>query len=423
MYQSDIKHPSKTLEDKLQKLYTLNRDKAIDLSFRPPFLNLLEAFDNPQDNLPPTIHVAGTNGKGSIIATLKSIYEAAGYSVHAYTSPHLIRFNERIVLNGKPIDNKALEALIDEALQKNEERSITFFEITTAMAFAAFARTKADICLLEVGLGGRLDCTNIIQKPMATIINMIGLDHMDYLGDTYAQIAAEKAGIMKPQTPCIIGAQKHTDVFKVFESKAKEVDAQMVQSKSHLDQYDPPALKGKHQQDNMNTALTVIDLLQQQFPVTKDHVNTGLKSIIWPARMQYLPSKHFGFPETTKIWLDGGHNEDAGKAIGETLKSFKKDGEIAVILCMMKHKDPKNFVKQWIDHCDFLYLTQLPDEPASMTAQDLHKILDGISAIQAKTYQEALNEIKSKKPSHILITGSLYLAGHVLQDCEDIGHN
>lgn len=423
MYVSDIKHPNHNLEEKLQELYTLSRDKKIDLSFRPPFLELLKAFGNPQDKLPPVIHVAGTNGKGSIIATLKSVYEAAGYNVHAYTSPHLIRFNERIVLNGRRIDNQTLEALIDETLEKNQGRSVTFFEVTTAMAFAAFSRTPADICLLEVGLGGRLDCTNVIKNPAACIINTIGLDHTDYLGDTYTQIAAEKAGIMKPQIPCIIGSQNHNEVFKVFEEKAKNVECKLVHSKATLDRFDPPALKGEHQEGNINTALTTIDLLQQQFPVTKEQINKGLQSINWPARMQQLPSSAFHYDEKTKIWLDGGHNEDAGKAIAETLKTLKKDGPVSVILCMMKHKNPKGFVKQWLTHCNQLYVTQIPNEPASLSSHNLFEALDNPSAIQTNTYQEALNLAKADKPAHILITGSLYLAGHVLQDVEDMGHN
>ena len=423
MYQSDLKHPSKQLEEKLYKLFTLNRDKTIDLSFRPPFLNLLKAFGNPQDNLPPVIHVAGTNGKGSIIATLKSIYQAAGYSVHTYTSPHLIRFNERIVLNGKPIDNETLESLIDEALDKNGGAQCTFFEITTAIAFAAFARTPADICLLEVGMGGRLDCTNIIEKPLATIINTIGLDHTEFLGETIEAVAGEKAGIMKAQTPCIIGAQNHDSVYEVFESKAKQVGASLVQNGSSLDQYDPPALKGKHQEGNINAALTTIKTLQNKFSVSNDDINQGLLTTRWPARMQKLPSAAFGFDETTSIWLDGGHNQDAGNAIAAHLKTLKIDGKIAIILCMMKHKDPKSFTNTFINQCDELYATQIPYEPLSLTSQDLGKALDPINHKKANSYQDALKQLTLNPPSHILITGSLYLAGHVLQDLENSGHN
>lgn len=422
MYVSDLHHTNKSLEEKLYKLYTLNRDKTIDLSFRPPFLNLLEAFGNPQDKLPPTIHVAGTNGKGSIIATLKSIYEAAGYKVHTYTSPHLIRFNERIVLAGKPIDNATLESLIDEALDKNNGDSCTFFEITTAIAFAAFSRTPADICLLETGLGGRLDCTNIIKNPIATIINTIGLDHTEYLGDTYKSVASEKAGIMKAHSPCIIGAQNNDDVFEVFDSKAKEVGCTVTHLGSHLDKFEPPALKGKHQINNINTALTAIETLQKQFPVSINQINQGLKSINWPARMQQLPSNAFGHDENTKIWLDGGHNEDAGKAIADTLHELKKDGSVAVILCMMKHKEPQKFIQTFQNEYDKLYITELANEPFSFSAKELGTLLSDIPHTTTNTYKDALEQAKSINPAHILITGSLYLAGHVLQDLENIGH-
>lgn len=423
MYQSDLKHPSKELEAKLHKLYTLNRDKTVDLSFRPPFLNLLKELGSPQDHLPPVIHVAGTNGKGSIIATLKSIYEAAGYSVHAYTSPHLIRFNERIVLNGKPIDNESLESLIDESLDKNNGGSCTFFEITTALAFAAFARTPADICLLEVGMGGRLDCTNLVAKPVATIINTIGLDHTEWLGKTITEVAGEKAGIMKDQTPCIIGSQNHDAVNEVFESKAKEIGATLIQSGSLDYLYKNTALKGAHQKRNAQTALKTIEILQDTFPISIEHINQGLTSANWPARMQQLPSEALGFDDSTKIWLDGGHNEDAGNAIAETLKELKQDGPVIAILCMMNHKDPKAFTNTFIAHTDGLYATQLPNEPASLRADELSAALENIPHTQTNTYKEALEQAKTRNSAHILITGSLYLAGHVLQDLEDIGHN
>ena len=425
MYQSDLKHSSQTLEEKLQTLFYLNRDKTVDLSFRPPFLKLLEAFGNPQDNLPPVIHVAGTNGKGSIIATLKSIYEAAGYSVHTYTSPHLIRFNERIVLGGKPIDDETLENLIDEALDKNDGNSCTFFEITTAMAFAAFARTPADICLLEVGMGGRLDCTNIIKDPALTIINTIGLDHTEYLGETYKEAAGEKAGIIKDHTPCIIGAQNNDDVYEVFESKAKTHDAELVMSGAYLQDYDPPKLLGPHQIGNLNTALTAIKTLQDKFPVKDVHINQGLQTINWRARLQHLPSKAFDFNDNTKIWLDGGHNEDAAKAIAGHFETLKQEGPLDVILCMMKHKDPETFIKHIAPLANNLYVTEIEGEPFSMKANDLALIKGLEQAIQTPSYREALKDVqgKDKKPANILITGSLYLAGQVLQDIEKQGHN
>ena len=223
MYTSDLKHHDQTLEEKLHTLYTLNRDKKIDLSFRPPYLDLLRNFGNPHLNLPPMIHVAGTNGKGSIIAILRNILETAGYKVHAYTSPHLQTFNERIYLAGQNITDHHLENLIDEAITHNENQDVTFFEITTALAFAAFSQTPADVLLLEVGLGGRLDCTNVIKAPIISIINTVSYDHQEHLGETLPQIAAEKAGIIKQETPCILGPQNPdtTDVFAKIAAEKK----------------------------------------------------------------------------------------------------------------------------------------------------------------------------------------------------------
>ena len=420
MYASDLKHSSQTLEEKLQTLYTLSGKKnlALDL-FREPYIKLLEAFDNPHQNLPPIIHVAGTNGKGSIIATLRAIYEAAGLRVHTYTSPHLIRFNERITLAGKQIDDETLESLIDETLDKNAGRDATFFEATTAMAFAAFARTPADICLLEVGLGGRLDCTNIIENPALTIINTIGMDHMDFLGNTIQDIAAEKAGIMKPNTPCIIGHQNFQDANPVFEAKAQEVGAKLIQSNTNQPVNSSTSLLGKHQQGNIQTALTAIQTLQNQFPVSDEAIKQGLKSINWPARLQTLPAQKFNLPKSTKLYLDGGHNPDAGRAIATFLAT--QNQPIDLIFCMMKHKDPAAFLEPLLPYINSIICTQIPNEPHSLSTQELQTeiapICKDVHLSTSNTYTEALKSIQT--PKTILIAGSLYLAGEVLRDLEN----
>lgn len=421
MYQSDLKHPSKSLQDKLQTLYTLNREKTIDLSFRPPFLDLLKALGNPHLNLPPIIHVAGTNGKGSTIAMLRSIYETAGYKAHAYTSPHLIRFNERIVIAGQPIGNAALEELIDEALTLNEGRACTFFEITTAIAFAAFARNPADICLLEVGMGGRLDCTNVIEDPALTIITPIGLDHTEHLGDTIKAIAGEKAGIMKQSAPCVITPQRYAEATNTFEAIAKDKNINLLRpdTESLLD--DEIGLSGQHQIQNAQTALKAIETLQNQFPLSKQHIKGGLKRAYWPARFQTLDAQGFGLPAEKTIILDGGHNKDAATTIAAQLKDM--GGGVHLILCMMKHKDPAEFLTPLLPYLNALTLTQIPNEPASLSAEDLETALQDICAdvpvTNAPTYQDAL---KSSPADTILIAGSLYLAGHVLQDVENQGH-
>ncbi|MGH1397979.1 MAG: bifunctional folylpolyglutamate synthase/dihydrofolate synthase [Alphaproteobacteria bacterium] len=424
MYASDLKHSSQTLEEKLHKLYTLSGKKnlALDL-FREPYIELLNAFNNPHKTLPPTIHVAGTNGKGSIIATLRAIYEAAGLRVHTYTSPHLIRFNERIMLAGKQITDKALESLIDETLDKNAGRDATFFEATTAMAFAAFSRTTADICLLETGLGGRLDCTNIIESPALTIINTIGMDHMDYLGDTIEQITAEKAGIIKPNAPCIIGHQNFTQTHTVFENKAKEAGANLTYADTANELPYPTTLNGAHQKTNINTALTAIKTLQSQFPVPQHAIEKGLSSIHWPARLQPLPPNAYDLPETTEIWLDGGHNADAGHALAAFLK--QQSDKTDLILCMMAHKNPTEFLKPLLQHLNTITCTQIPNEPHSPSAQEIHDaiapICENIPLSTAENYRTALTQIQN--PNTILIAGSLYLAGEVLRDLEERGYH
>ena len=400
MYQSDLKHPTQTLEDKLQQLYTLNRNKKIDLSFRPPYLKLLEAFGNPHLNLPPVIHVAGTNGKGSIIAMLRACLEEAGYKVHAYTSPHLVRFNERIVLAGQEIEDNPLETLIDEALKLNDGGDLTFFEITTAMAFAAFARSPADICLLEVGMGGRLDCTNVIENPLLTIINAIGMDHSEHLGNTLIKIAGEKAGIMKQSIPCVVGHQPHEEVISVFEDKSAALNAPL----HPAEQTHKTALSGLHQKHNAAAALKALELIKDQFPVTPEQIETGLQNVDWPARLQEL---------SPGIFLDGGHNEDAGQALAKQAALWKKDGKpLSVILGMMQGKDAKSFLGPLLPLIDHLCVVNIEDEPQSQSAEDLLKIFPHATA--RSNYREALKQTK-KAQGRTLICGSLYLAGHVLK--------
>lgn len=420
MYQSDLKHQNPGLEDKLHQLYTLNRDKKIDLSFRPPYLELLEKFGEPHLNLSPVIHVAGTNGKGSVITMLRSILEAAGYSVHAYTSPHLIRFNERIVLNGKPIADEPLEALIDEALVLNANGDVTFFEITTAMAFAAFSRVPADICLIEVGMGGRLDCTNVIEDPLATIITSIGLDHTEHLGQTYAAIAGEKAEIMKAGVPCVI-AQQSADaiegtVMDVFGQKAQALNVEIHKTTSA---HNDTALLGPHQTTNLAAVLKTLELIKDDFPTSDTHIQRGLETIEWPARLQQLKPQDLGFSEHFEIYLDGGHNEDAGKAIAKQAKIWQEDGqELHVIMGMMNGKNPKAYLEPIKPFIDQLYLVDIESEPQSQSAAELQNALNsGTCETNFLTALEATKK-QHQKPARVLICGSLYLAGHVLAHIE-----
>ena len=416
MYQSDLKHSEPRLQEKLEQLYTLNRDKKIDLSFRPPYLNLLEKFGNPHLNLPPVIHVAGTNGKGSIIAMLRSVLETAGYSVHAYTSPHLIKFNERIVLAGQEIENALLEDLIDKALAHNAGGDVTFFEITTAMAFAAFSRTPADICLLEVGMGGRLDCTNIIETPLACVINTIGMDHSEHLGDTITKIASEKAGIMKQGTPCIIGHQNDEIVLPVFENKAEETDCPLFFAE---DTPHKTNLKGPHQQKNLSTALKTLEIIAQGFPVQDEHIKSGLQNAKWRARLQKLEAEYFGLNNEWKVFLDGGHNEDAGKALAQEIPTWGKPTHI--ICGMMKGKNAQAFLEPVVPYSKTLSFVDIEGEPLAQSAQELHTLFAQSRAFtNTKAALEHLK--KTEKPGNILICGSLYLAGQVLQEIEKSAH-
>lgn len=419
MYQSDLKHPQASLEKKLHALYALHRGAKIELGFRPAYLDLLRALGNPHLHLPPTIHVAGTNGKGSVIATLRAALEAGGYNMHAYTSPHLVRFNERIVLGGTMIDDAALESLIDEVLAANNGAELSFFEITTALAFTAFARHPADILLLEVGLGGRLDCTNVIPAPLASVITAISMDHMDYLGDTLEQIAAEKAGIIKSGAPCITGRQ-NPDVMKILQNTAAAQNAPFYVAKDLHDNA-APALIGLHQRENAAIALKTLDVIREDFPLQNDHIQTGLAQTIWPARLQKLSGADYGLAQNWELWLDGGHNEAAGAALAAQAAQWH-DQPLYLVLGMMQHKNPQSFTAPLLPHLNALYVVNIEGEPASMRAANLKTLLP--TAIPAQNYGQALQNIaENHPPGRILICGSLYLAGHVLKQNHIQAHN
>lgn len=450
MYLSDLSHPNASLEDKLNALFRLNRGRKLEQGFRQPYLSLLERFGNPHKNLPPAIHVAGTNGKGSTIAMMRAIYEAAGYSVHAYTSPHLVRFNERIVLNGLPIEDGLLESLIDEAraLHGGGEE-ISFFEITTALAFAAFARAPADLCLIEVGLGGRLDCTNVIEHPALSVITTIGLDHTEFLGETFGEIAAEKAGIMKRGAVCVIGPQSaralEGGVMDVFENTAKSKEC--IISKYGTDwivnaegggvgfEFGPvhmhlpaPALPGPHQIDNAGVALAAIACLQDRFPVSREEMKSGLGRVEWPARLQRLEPAVFDLPPVYELWLDGGHNPEAGAALAAMAAQwFTNDSKpLHVIFGMMAHKDFQRFIEPLGPYIETLHAVDIPGEPKALGAMEAAQALAPFGkAVHAHPdIGPALAHITATgKPGRILICGSLYLAGHVLKRIGDRGHN
>lgn len=413
MFESDLKHPKPSLQDKLHQLYTLDRDKTIDLSFRPPFLNLLERLGNPHLNLPPVIHVAGTNGKGSTIATMRAILEAAGKRVHVYTSPHLIKFNERLMLAGEEISDAALEPLIDEVLEANQGGAVTFFEITTAMAFLAFSRTSADYTLLEVGLGGRLDCTNIIDRSTLSVITKLSLDHTEFLGNTIAQIAGEKAGIIKAGTPCIVGAQE-PEAITVIEQKAQEMDAPLIKvDKVWPDDLPPPTLTGAHQLYNAKLAIKAMETLK----ISRDAIAQGLQNIRWRARLQklsYSPAPDF------ELWLDGGHNADAAHALKAQIDAWQAqdDKPLYLILGMMAHKDPRRFVAPLLNTARSIHTLDIPYEKNCLKAAMLTEMFPDHDFVQGDTLHGILQHLGTQPSGRIVIAGSLYLAGHVLEQLE-----
>ncbi|MCF8495511.1 MAG: bifunctional folylpolyglutamate synthase/dihydrofolate synthase [Alphaproteobacteria bacterium] len=428
MYASDLRHESVPLQDKLKALYALGRGRRIDLSFRPAYLDLLKAFGNPHLHLPPVIHVAGTNGKGSTVAIMRAVLEAAGRRIHAYTSPHLCRFNERIVLAGLEIEDSALEDLIDEALAHANGAELTFFEVTTALAFAAFARNPADILLLETGLGGRMDCTNIIERPLATVITAIGFDHMEFLGNTLPAIAAEKAGIMKPGAPCVVGPQETSEIYPLLKEHAKKLNVplflhgeewQVTQAAEGMEfsfeeearLYPAPGLAGGHQIGNAGTALATLRTAGIELP--ERAVREGLKNASWPGRLQRLSQRE---KDGWEVWLDGAHNGHAARALAAW--AAQKEGPLHLIVGMMGHKDPAEFLAPLLPYIDSLTAVDIPGEPGAVKSGDLLERLGKlpIPVRSCNDPAEALQILfKTQAPGCVLITGSLYLAGRMLQ--------
>jgi len=432
MYHTDARHPNASLEEKLRYIFTLRGDgAAIDLTIRQPYLDLLAALGNPHTNLPPILHVAGTNGKGSTIAIMRAILEAAGQRVHTYTSPHLLTFNERIVLGGMPIDDAELHERLDHVLEHAKGKNLTFFEITTALAFEAFAAHEADFLLLETGMGGRLDCTNVITKPLASIITHIGFDHTEFLGETIPEIASEKAGIIKRETPCIISRQTHTDTYSVFEKAAADKSAPLYRAgekwscaanDDHLIfewRGEPlslplPALGGIHQIDNAGAAIAACLIA---LPDLSDaHIASGLQNAEWPARLEQITTGGLfdTLPQGTEIWYDGGHNEDAARALAQQAQKWQNTGDkpLILVLGMMQNKDAPAYVRHLAPYLSHIYTITLPDAQAYAYTPETLKaaISDEHSSITALRDIHALAAHTLPANSRILVAGSLYLA-------------
>ena len=416
--------------------------KVIDLSLDRVW-RLLAALGHPERDLPPAVHVAGTNGKGSTLAFLRAMLEAAGYRVHVYTSPHLVRFHERIRLAGDLIAEDDLIALLEEAERANGEDPITYFEITTCAAFLAFARQPADVLLLETGLGGRLDATNVLAAPALTAITPIGMDHMQFLGETLEAIAGEKAGILKPGRPAVIAPQKPA-AQRVLAARAQELGAPVHAYASAWTysahpggrglRYDgggltgdwpAPGLMGPYQIANAAMALACAEQLEG-FQVDAEAARTGLATARWPGRMQRLADGPLArrLPASWELWLDGGHNADAGQALAAALDAWQADPATArplhVVFGMINSKQPVDFLTPLVPRAASLTAVAIPAEPASHSAAEsagFARQAGATRVFEAGGVPGALDTLANEadgRPARVLICGSLYLAGKVL---------
>lgn len=419
---------SNTSDALLARMMTYH-PKLIDLTLDRMW-RLLAALGDPQTALPPVIHVAGTNGKGSTQAMIRAGLEATGAVVHAYTSPHLVRFHERIRVAGALIDEAALSSVLDECLSANGDGAITYFEMTTGAALLAFARTPADFTLLEVGLGGRLDATNVVDRPALCVITPVSYDHQQFLGDTIPQIAAEKAGILKAGVPCIVTRQL-PDGLSVIEDRAAALNAPLRVQGQHWDAFAQagrmvyqdddglldlplPSLRGTHQIDNAGAAIAALRALGRS-----DGAEAAVTQAYWPARMQRLRKGPLveKLPEGV-IWLDGGHNPAAGQAIADTLTQMGM-APVHFICGMLRTKDVAGFMAPLVPVAHGLHAVDIPDEAATLPAADTANAARaaGIAAQIAPSVSDALGAIRAQDPAaRVVVCGSLYLAGSVLRD-------
>lgn len=432
-------------------------------------LALLERLGNPHRKLPPTIHVAGTNGKGSTIAYMAAMLKDAGYKIHKYTSPHLVKFNERIILANEPIADNYLNSIIEEcekAANIKPKIDVTFFEGITVAAFLAFSRSKADVLLLETGMGGRLDATNVIENPIATIITSISYDHTEFLGKTLRDIAFEKAGIIKNNAPIIVSSNSK-EALEVIEEKARVFkNAPIFFLKKHFD-FEPinnkekfklrigdeylelpnPALKGSHQLENASLAITALHV-QNKLKIKENNIKNGLKKVVWRGRIEKINHGkiHKLIPKHYEIYIDGSHNPEGSKALAswvskENVKYINQGltkPRTYIICSMLKNKDINGFFKYMSGVADFVVAVPMDFEPRVEQTSKIAKsaINNGLKATYSEDFEQAIKYIRTihdnekdqnfiskiigkksnKNPARILVCGSLHLVGEFIRE-------
>jgi dihydrofolate synthase/folylpolyglutamate synthase len=415
----------------LKRLASLHA-KFMDLHLERE-LALLEDLGRPQDRLPPVIHVAGTNGKGSTIAYLRAFLEAAGKRVHVYTSPHLVRFNERIRLAGKLVGTRRLNAVFEEVERINAGREITQFEITTAAALKLFAETPADYLLLEVGMGGTYDSTNVVDHPLGVVITPVDIDHQAYLGKTVADIAVNKAGIIKRGAPLVVGRQRDEGLAVIERHAAQlrvtpfvqgrdydgyEQDGRLIyQDEEGLLDLPPPALAGNHQFDN--AALAIAALRHFGLPVSEAQIGEGLRRVVWPGRLQPLKGRlRDRLPEADELWIDGGHNAHGAAALARALEQMnaQRPRPLVLILSMMNTREPALFLEPFRALAPRVLTLTIPGEPNAHRAGFIAAAATaaGFDASPFAALGPALDAAAKIKRARVVIAGSLYLGGYVL---------
>ena len=429
--------PVDPIVERLSALHPKRIDLSLDRMWR-----ILDALDHPERRLPPVIHVGGTNGKGSTIAFMRAVLEAAGLRVHVYTSPHLVHFNERFRLGaddrGRLVRDDELADVLAECERANGEAPITLFEITTAAGLLLFARYPADALLLEVGLGGRLDATNVVEEPIVTVITPVSLDHAEFLGTTVDRVAAEKAGIIKQGVPVIVAAQKR-EALAPIERQAARLQAPMriagehwiaTQERGRLVYQDDaglldlpaPRLYGRHQFENAGVAIAALRATDA-FKVPVQAFENGMFDAEWPGRMQRLSQGRLAplVPGGSELWLDGGHNVDGGRAIADALADLEErvSRPLVLVVGMLATKDCAGFLKNFAGLAQRIIAVPVPNQEKGLPPEEIVDIARGIgiAAETSANVNAALATIGGfdlEPAPRILITGSLYLAGEVL---------